>query len=182
MLFRSGVPVLACTVATNLKDCAPFASMHQLGLSPSELVHWQAAYDEGIARQTQGELAEAKASYEWASSIDNQYAELAFRRASCCLQLQQDTEAAKLFRQARDLDALQFRADGPINETIRRAAAAFQSRKVMLLDVEGLFATNSPHGSPGAEYFYEQVHLTPEGNYLLAHAVAEQAQIGRAHI
>jgi tetratricopeptide (TPR) repeat protein len=36
-----------------------------------------------------------------------------------------------------------------------------------------LFATNSPAGSPGAELFYEHVHFTPEGNYLLARAWAE---------
>jgi len=172
---RAGVRILLCTVATNLKDCAPFASLHRLGLGASDLAQWQTAYDAGVTNQSQGKLVEAKAAYERAARIDDEYAELAFRRAMCCLELVQDAEAAELFRRARDLDALQFRADGRINEIIRKSAAAFADRRVSLLDAEQLFATNSPHGSTGAGYFYEHVHLTPEGNYLLARALAERA-------
>jgi tetratricopeptide (TPR) repeat protein len=172
---RAGVPILLCTVATNLKDCAPFASLHREALTATDRGRWQAVYDAGVACQSQGNLAEAKSTYEQAAQIDGEYAELAFRRAVCCLQLGQDAQAAVLFRRARDLDALQFRADGLINEIIRRSAANFTTRSVSLVDAERLFATNSPHGSPGADYFYEHVHLTPEGNYLLAQALAEQA-------
>ncbi|MGA2656264.1 MAG: hypothetical protein ABSH34_01975, partial [Verrucomicrobiota bacterium] len=110
-----------------------------------------------------------------AAQIDGEFADLAFRRAECSRLLGQDAEAAALFRLARDNDALQFRADGRINGIIRRAAAAFAARRVSLLDAEELFAANSEQGLPGAQYFYEHVHLTPEGNYLLARAVAEQA-------
>jgi tetratricopeptide (TPR) repeat protein len=113
-------------------------------------------------------------AYERAAQIDSEYAELAFRRGECCRVLGLNAEAAGLFRQARDQDALQFRADRSINETIRRAATAFADRRVDLLDAELLFATNSPEGLTGAESFYEHVHLKPEGNYLLARAVAEQ--------
>jgi len=172
---RVGVPIVLCTVATNLKDCAPFASLHRLGLSATELAQWQAAYDAGVAWQDQGSPAEAKAAYEGASRIDGEFADLAFRRAECAHLLGQDAEAATLFRLARDDDALQFRADGRINGTIRRVAATFADRRVSLLDAEELFATNSPQGLPGAGFFYEHVHLRPEGNYLLARAVAEQA-------
>ncbi len=172
---RAGVPILLCTVAANLKDCAPFASLHRPGLSDAELAQWQAAYDAGVAWQDQAKPAEAKAAYERAAGIDGEFAELAFRRAECCRLLGQDAEAAALFGLARDNDALQFRADARINGIIRRAAAAFAARGVGLLDAEALFAANSEQGVPGAQYFYEHVHMTPEGNYLLARAVAEQA-------
>ena len=171
----AGVPIVLCTVATNLKDCAPFASLHRPGLSAAELARWQAAYDAGVGWQEQGKLAEAKAAYERAAGIDGEFADLAFRRAECSNLLGQDAEAAALFRLARDNDALQFRADGRINGTIRQAAAAFAARRVSLLDAEELFAASSEQGLPGAQYFYEHVHLTPEGNYLLARAVAEEA-------
>ena len=172
---RAGVPMVLCTVATNLKDCAPFASLHRPGLSAAELAEWQAAYDAGVASQDQGKLAEAKAAYQRAAAIDGEFADLVFRRAQCSRLLGQDAEAATLFRLARDNDALQFRADGRINGIIRRAAAAFAARRVSLLDAEEFFAANSEQNSPGADYFYEHVHLTPEGNYLLARAVADQA-------
>lgn len=171
---RAGVPIVLCTVATNLKDCAPFASLHRTGLGAAELAEWQAAYDDGVAHQNRGSLAEAKAAYERAARIDADYADLVFRRAECSRLLGQVAEAANLFRKARDCDALQFRADGRINGMIREAAANFASRRVDLLDAEGLFATNSPQGIPGAELFYEHVHPTPEGNYILARAVADR--------
>jgi hypothetical protein len=43
------------------------------------------------------------------------------------------------------------------------------------LDAEGLFARSSRDGIPGDELFYEHVHLTPAGNYLLARATADLA-------
>ena len=171
---RAGVPIVLCTVATNLRDCAPFASLHRADLAASDRAQWQAAYDAGVGCQKQGNLAEAKAAFERAAKIDDEYADMSFRRAECCRLLGLEAEAVKLFRQARDQDALQFRADGRINEIIRSSAAAFADRRVSLLDAEGLFATNSPQALPGAEFFYEHVHLTPEGNYLLARALAEQ--------
>jgi len=183
---RAGVPVILCTVPTNLKGCAPFASLHRAGLAEAELSAWQKEYDAGVAWQGKGNLAEANAAYERAGRIDDQFAELAFRHGECFRQLGKDTEAAKCFRQARDLDALQFRADGQINEIIRRAGTAValaspQARRpalasgVNLLDAEKLAETNSAQGSAGAEMFYEHVHLTPEGNYFLALEVAQKA-------
>lgn len=172
---RAGVPMVLCTVATNLKDCAPFASLHRVGLGTSELAQWQAAFDAGVSCQNQGKLVEAKTSYEQAARIDDEYAELSFRRATCCLQLGQSAEAAALFRHSRDLDALQFRAAGPVNEAIRQSVYAVPGRSINLVDAEQLFATNSPQESVGDDPFYEHVHLTPEGNYLLTRAVAEQA-------
>ena len=166
--------MLLCTVATNLKDCAPFGSLHRANLPAADLAEWQAAYDAGAALQKSGRLTQASAAFERAARIDGDYADLAFRRADCDHLSGQDPEAARFFRQARDEDALQFRADSRINQMIRQAAAAFADRRVSLVDAEELFATNSPRGLAGAEYFYEHVHLNPEGNYLLARSLAEQ--------
>ncbi len=171
---RAGVPIVLCTVATNWKDCPPFASLHRPGLTAAELTAWQTAYDAGVAAQTRGRVAEAKAAYERAAQFDGEFADLDFRLGQCCRELGQAAAAGKHFRQARDDDALQFRADGRINGIIRRAAADFATQRVRLLDAVALFATNSPQGMPGDELFYEHVHLKPEGNYLLARAVAEQ--------
>ena len=186
---QAKVPIVLCTVATNLRDCAPFASLHRKGITPAEVDTWEEAYRRGIDLVRTSKSVEAggpangirmfaplaRDAFERAAAIDDHFADLAFRRARCFLDLGNDGEAAKLFRQARDLDALQFRADTKLNELIRQAAAGFQDWGVSLLDAEQLFAANSPHGVPGAEYFYEHVHLTPEGNYLLARAAAEKA-------
>ena len=171
---QAGVPMLLCTVATNLKDCPPFASLHRPDLTAAELTEWQSAYDAGVAAEAQGSYADALRAYEKAARIDATFAELAFRQGRCRLALGRSGEAARDFGRARDFDALQFRADGRVNGIIRQAAGAFAARGVRLLDAEALFATNGPPGGPGTELFYEHVHLTPEGNYLLARAVAEE--------
>jgi hypothetical protein len=39
------------------------------------------------------------------------------------------------------------------------------------VDVDAVFARQSPNGITGSELIYEHVHLTPQGNYLLARAL-----------
>ena len=172
---RAGVPIILCTVPTNLKDCAPFAAVHRAELTAAELDQWQTSYQQGVALQEQGSLTNAVAAYHSAAQIDSEFADLAFRQAECWRLTGQNDQALSSYRQARDADALQFRADKQINSTIRKASTTFVNRGVQLVDAEEIFATNSPAGLTGSEFFYEHVHLTPEGNYLLARSVAEQA-------
>ena len=172
---RAHVPILLCTVATNLKDCAPFASLHRPGLTAVDLAQWEKSYAAGIAAQEKGEFKEALSDYARAADTDDKFADLAFRQGDCSRLLGHSVDADKFFRRARNEDALQFRADDQINNRLRQSAAAFSAGAVRLLDADTLFETNSPQGLVGAEYFYEHVHLLPEGNYLLARNVAEQA-------
>ena len=171
---RAGIPVLLCSVATNLKDCPPFASLHRADLSDADLARWRERYEQGVAFEEAGDLAAARVAYQSAAEIDDQYADLLFRWARCSLDPGQTEPATHRFRQARDLDALQFRTDSQLNELIRRAAAERADRKVRFFDAEAWFAAHSPHGVPGSEFFLEHVHFNPEGNYLLARALAEQ--------
>ena len=171
---QAGVPIILCTVATNLKDCAPFRSVHRSGLTAGQLDRWQTSYQEGVKLQEQGGFTNALAAYHSAAQIDSDYADLAFRQGECCRLTGQNTEALDWYLQSRDLDALQFRADKQINSIIRNVSTSFLNRGVQLVDAEEIFATNSPAGFAGSDFFYEHVHLTPEGNYLLARSVAER--------
>ena len=71
---------------------------------------------------------------------------------------------------------LRFRADSRINAVIREVAGAHEAAGVRLADAEQALAQGDPHstGIPGADLFYEHVHLTFDGNYLLARAVFDQ--------
>jgi tetratricopeptide (TPR) repeat protein len=172
---QAGVPILLCTVPTNLKDCAPFASVHSPDLSADRLAEWDDWFNKGVTLQNEGRFAEAEASYERALNLDAQFAELSYRSAQCSQALGQVDRAHRGFADARDRDALQFRADSRINQIIRETAASHRQAGVCLLDVESLFNSAAPRGSPGRELFFEHVHLNPDGNYLLARAVAGQA-------
>ena len=177
-ILRAGrnarVPVILSTVGSNLKDCAPFASLHAADLSETQKAQWDGIYQEGIALESAGKFPEALEKYAQASAIDPQYAELHFRAGRCQLALTNDAQALREFELARDYDALAFRADTRINQIIKDAADTNAGQGVYFLDAARMLAQNSPEKIPGNELFYEHVHLNFDGNYLLARAFAEQ--------
>jgi tetratricopeptide (TPR) repeat protein len=171
---RSGVPVILSTVASNLKDCAPFASLHKLALSADRQSAWERNYQAGIAAQTSADYRGALKAFSEAVAVDPEFAELQFRRGICELALTNLAEAKRDFEIARDCDALGFRADGPINRIIKQAAERHAQSGVFLVDAAAALAVASPAGITGEELFYEHVHLNFDGNYLLARIFAEQ--------
>ncbi|MFO1514343.1 MAG: tetratricopeptide repeat protein [Verrucomicrobiota bacterium] len=171
---RSGAKVVVSTVGSNLRDCAPLASLHRTDLSPSDSAAWERLYQAGVALENEGKFTEAVGQYEKAAQLDGQFADLQFHLARCNLALNRPDEARRHFLLARDLDTLRFRADSHLNEIIRRLAGQWQGRGVRLADAEAALARESADGTPGAEWFYEHVHLTFPGNYLVARQMAEQ--------
>jgi tetratricopeptide (TPR) repeat protein len=167
----SGARVIVATVATNLKDSAPFASFHREDLGQDALRSWSALVQQGSDLENGRSSTEALKTYLSAAQIDDQYAELEFRIARCLWMLGDYRSAREHFLRARDLDTLRFRADSKINDINRSVALALGAK---LVDVDEIFAKESPNGIVGSELVYEHVHLTPEGNYLLALAMFAQ--------
>lgn len=167
----AGAQVIVATTATNLEDCAPFASSHREHLSEKELDHWSQLVQQGSDLERGSAFREALDVYLAAAKIDNEYAELEFRIARCLKQLADAKAAAEHFQRARDLDTLRFRADTRINEINRRIAT---SKGVALVDAEALFSTASRDGIIGSDLVYEHVHMTPWGSYILAQAIYKQ--------
>jgi tetratricopeptide (TPR) repeat protein len=165
----SGARVIVSTVATNLKDCAPFASLHREDLKPEELQSWSALVRQGADLESSRQYSEALQAYLAARKIDGQYAELEFRIARTLWMLGDYANARQHFGRARDLDSLRFRADSRIND-INRSVASSRA-DVELVDAEATFAGESANGVIGSELVYEHVHMTPLGNYLLARAM-----------
>ena len=163
----SGARVLLSTVATNLRDCPPFASLHREGLTPEALREWSSLVQQGVAVENARSFADAVKSYTAAAQIDDQYAELQFRIARCLWALGDYVSAKEHFARAQDLDTLRFRADTKINDIIRSVANS-SGKQVELLDAQSALAAESPNGVIGSELLYEHVHLNPPGNYLLA--------------
>jgi tetratricopeptide (TPR) repeat protein len=165
----AGARVIVSTVATNLKDCAPFASLHREDLSPGDLRVWEGLVQRGDAAEASGDFAEALASYYDANKIDGHYAELEFRMARSLSALGNHKEAAEHFQRARDLDTLRFRADSRINAINRSIGSYYRGSE--LVDSEAILSAASTEGVIGSDLVYEHVHLTPHGNYLLARAM-----------
>ena len=156
---RAGLPVALSTVAVNLKDCAPFASLHAAGLAPNDAAAWNKAYAEGVALENAGSHRAALALYQNAARIDPYYADLQFRMGKCELALTNYSQARRNFELAVDYDALAFRAGTVINQTIKAAVARHAGQGVYLVDAAEALAQASPARIPGCELFYEHVHL-----------------------
>jgi tetratricopeptide (TPR) repeat protein len=169
---RAKVPILLCGMAVNLKDCAPFASLHSPPLKGEALARWQTMFQALITNA---------APQNWDTSallaLDQQspgYAELHYRLGQSYLATTNPAKAWAHFRQARDFDALPFRADSAINAIVAETAARHAGNGVDYLDAEKVLAEASPARIPGREFFLEHAHLNFTGNYILARAMAEQ--------
>ncbi len=169
---RSGATVLVSTVASNLKDCPPFASRHRGGLSAEQATEWDKLFQAGITNENASNFSNSLAAFRQAAKIDDRHAELQFRMGRSQWALGQFTEAKASFEQARDFDSLRFRADTRINRIISLAASGKPSRS--FIDAAAVISTNSPHGVAGDGLLYEHVHFNFAGNYLVARAFAEQ--------
>jgi tetratricopeptide (TPR) repeat protein len=170
----AGVPVILSTVGSNMKDCAPFGSLHSAGLNDSQLSEWDGLYQGGITLESSGDFPGALKKYEQAAAIDPQYAELWFRAGRCQMALTNFEQALTDFELARDDDTLAFRADGRLNRIIEDAAEAKAGQGVYFFDAAKALELSSPDGIPGNELFYEHVHLNFDGNYRLGRDLAEQ--------
>lgn len=168
----AGAQVIVATAATNLEDCAPFASAHRDGITQVEESEWSSLVQRGDQLEAAGSFSAALEMYRSAAKIDDEYAELEFRIARCLKNLGDVKSANQHFRQARDLDTLRFRADTRINDINRSVPAAYSG--VAMVDTEALFSSASPDGIVGSESVYEHVHMTPAGSYLLARAIYGQ--------
>ena len=172
---NAGVPVVLSTVGSNLRDCAPFGSLHKAGLSENEKTEWDGLFQQGIALESAGDYQGALGYYTQASVVDPEYAELHFRTGRCQFTLTNFTAASREFELARDDDTLSFRADTRINQIIKSAALTHTNQGVGFLDADAMLTQNSPANISDNTLFYEHVHLNFDGNYLLGRAFAEQA-------
>jgi tetratricopeptide (TPR) repeat protein len=173
---KSGGRIVFCTVASNLKDCPPFASLHRPDLAETDKQQWDTIYQQGVAYETAGKYAEAVRRYLAAAEIDDCYAELQFRLGRCYWAVQQYDKARERYIRARELDTLRFRADTQINDIIRAVATDSAKQGVYLVEAVKTFEQNSHHKVPGGQLFHEHVHLNFKGNYLLAKTIFGQVE------
>lgn len=166
--------IIVCTVPSNLKDSPPFASGHRPNLTDAEKDQWDEHYRQGIILETNSSYSAAVERYLKAAEIDDRYADLQFRIGLCYWNMGEYDESRERYIQARELDTLRFRADNQINKVIRKVAGDKTTEGIYLVDACKVFEENSPHKIPGAELFYEHVHMNFEGNYLLAKTIFQQ--------
>jgi tetratricopeptide (TPR) repeat protein len=170
----SGAKILLNTVAVNLKDCAPFASMVNSNLPPADRAKYDRCFAEGVQAESPGDYAAAVRNFAPAATLDPKVAELQFRWGECLLQLTNAVAARAHLQLACDGDALPFRADSRINAIIRKESEKADVANLHFFDAARFLAAQTPAGVCGRETFFEHVHFNFDGNYLLGRAWAEQ--------
>jgi tetratricopeptide (TPR) repeat protein len=78
-----------------------------------------------------------------------------------------------MFDRARDLDALRFRADSKINDTIRSEAKILAGQGAELLDLEMCLEQNNHNRPLDEALLVDHVHLNVRGNFLAALAAMQ---------
>ncbi|MEN9733244.1 MAG: hypothetical protein RLZ45_1239 [Verrucomicrobiota bacterium] len=175
---RAGVPVVLSTMATNLRDCAPFGTWRAGGMSSNDVARAVAAFraaptNTGPGGDTAAGWREAAKACRLLLEADPRDAETHFRLGVCELALGNATAARTEFLMARDLDALPFRADSDLNLAVTTIAEDMKGRRLGFVDAQKAIAEVSDFGIAGGDLFYEHVHLNPEGNQRLAVALAD---------
>ncbi len=173
--FRGkNIPVVISTVGSNLKDFPPLGSQHNLSLTEDERLRWGVAYQLGMELFDAGEMEASLSTFLQAEQIDASYADLQFYLGRVYLESGDFAAARNCFVQARNLDTLRFRADSRINDVIRSVVTQSSDKGVFLVDAVRELSEQSPQKIQGEEFYYEHVHLTFHGNYLLAREIAEK--------
>ncbi len=173
----AGAKVILSTVAVNLADCAPFASLHHAGMSATELGDWKQTMGHAIEAEELGDAPTARSGLEKALQLDPTYAETHFRLGRLLLRGGELAAARHEFGEALQYDALRFRADEHLNAIVRRVAQSHSTFVTLVDAADAMGATvNSSHPISDHRQFLEHVDLTWEGNdaltRLLAPAVA----------
>jgi tetratricopeptide (TPR) repeat protein len=170
----SGAKVLLNTVAVNLRDCPPLASVPAAHLSAAERTQCDQFYTNGCKSEQQGQFDQAAQCFDQVAKIDPSRADAQYQWAESLLRMTNMAEARRHFSLARDCDALPARTDSRINNIIRDDAREWASPGLVFFDAPAVLGTNCVAGICGEETFYEHVHFNYDGNYRLARAWAEQ--------
>src|SRR5260221_2899081 len=172
----SGAKILLNTVAVNLKDCPPFASLVNSNMPAAQRAKFDKWYAEACSAEAQNNEAEAACKFEQAATLDSLFPELQYRWGECLLTLANFAGAREHFQKACDYDALPFRADSRINGIIQKIAEQFASDRLAFFDAAAAMAANTSNGVCGQETFYEHVHFNFDGNFRLGRAWAEKVE------
>ena len=165
------IPVLFLKPVSNLKDFAPFHSVHMKTLTAGELAKWEKSYGEGKQKQIQGNLTEALNFYLQAYQLDPTYADLSFRLGQIYFRKGDLARAKQLFEEARDNDAIVFRATKDILSYLEELE---KSENLQLVDTEKVLAAEAPGGIMGEPIIEDNAHFSLKGHSLVGRLVAEE--------
>lgn len=165
------VKVLFYKPVCNLKDFAPWDSVHIKQLSPGELEIWNRWYEQGKEKQAEASFAEALDFFRQAHALDPTYADLSFRMGEIYFRMGELAEAKRFFEEARDYDAIIFRANKDVLTAFEQVLA---EKNFPVIDTEKILVPEAPGGILGEPIIEDNVHFSLKGHSLAAKAAARE--------
>ncbi len=171
-----GIKVVVCTVPCNLRDWRPELSLINSALDETSRRLWEQVLRSGEAKFARREHAAGLADFQRAAELSPQHAMTHYFMAQCLEGLAQWQEAQQAYQRACDEDASPSRRLSGINQAIREVAA---EQGALLVDMDQIFASQSPHGLVGFNLIEDYVHPTLEGHQEIAwHLWQALARVG----
>ena len=174
----ANVPVYLATIASNIKDQAPFASPEL----PNKFSQNLSLLDQLIQRKQNDKVTTLLSTMSQNESM-NSNASAQFELAERYYYMGDFTTAYYHYNQAKELDLLRFRAPEAINNVIRKYAKSQQN--VTLVDVAGRLAKSSKHGLIGNNLMLEHLHPNLQGYFILAdtfyNAIKQHSELPNWH-
>jgi hypothetical protein len=134
-----GARTMLLTLSQNFSDWPPGFSSHRPGMRPDEKAAFRAALRAGDALAST-DCQAALAAWSAAVALDDGFAALQFRMATCEKALGRLDAASARFRRASDLDGIPQGAPTAFNDVIRTVAA---EQDAILVDLDLVFARTS---------------------------------------
>jgi tetratricopeptide (TPR) repeat protein len=159
------VPVILCTVPSNLTGWAPNDSLFRAELSLASRQIVERLLEEARSGLAAGRAETAAKGLEEARALAPEHAEVHFRLGHAYLALERGEDALAEFRLALETDARPSRALAAFNDHIRSLA---HDRRIPLLDVDQLFQTAVGDSLLGFNLFQDYVHPKPQAHKLIA--------------
>jgi tetratricopeptide (TPR) repeat protein len=163
---EKGVPIVLCTVPTNLRDFAPFRTEPYAGISAEQA---RRRLNRAVNLFEAERYEECLAACRKELVLDERAAVFHFMAAQALLKLGRNEEAKEHFVKARDHDAFPHRTTSEFNEKVREIA---RRRGLPLYDAEREFRNASPNGTPGKSLFKDQCHPNQVGHDMIAAGLA----------
>jgi tetratricopeptide (TPR) repeat protein len=171
----AGVEIVFIRPASNLKDCGPFLSRPDEGLTDAQRLVWQEHVEAGRSLQAAGRHQDAVREFEEALDVDDWAAEVHYLHGQSLQALERYDESEAALVRAVDEDVCPLRMTSDL-------AAAFDGvvaeRGALALDYHQILRDASRievgHAVLGAEYFLDHVHPTIEAHGMLAAELARR--------
>lgn len=171
-LRDKGMHVVLSSVPVNLRDSAPFLSVHRRDLSGDRLEQWSESTRQGAQSADQGDWDAAIAHFQAALALDPDYADTHFRLATALENAGQLQQARTHYQRALDLDALRFRTDTKMNQIVHQVATSVGNDAFSFVDSAAAFEQASQPFQPGWNLLLEHVHYDFAGTNVIAAEVS----------